>query len=434
MSPRTTRRASTARAARPTSSPSWSWANLRQPTGEGAWSSPRSSPRSSGRGTSTAACIWRPGDDASGRPVRSRAPTSSGRAVRPVTPSSTTSACNATSASVRSATTTSASRSRRGSSSSWTRGASRTLSGDLEPLTRRVRRPAVQAADRSAAQDRLPRGADVRNGHGRRQARRGRSHELRLRRRLHGQRRRGRWPRAPPSSARAEDAAAGPQRRRRACRAGHLAHADGEDERRVRAAARGRDPGRLPADRPDVRRCERLFATLGTSPRRAELLYRLRRPEGDRADDPAAAPRGSRRPSSCSTTGCSTWSSRARTSRTFCASCSSCTRSPRTGLDTEGTSPSPTRTHSQALRLGHRPARAQHRAPEHLDACRYVFDDFQERTTTGSSTRTRRSWAARTARRSRRVVIGHQKGPYDQRDDGAELRDAEPEGYRKECV
>ena len=155
---------------------------------------------------------------------------------------------------------------------------------------------AVLAADRGgSAQDRLPRGPHVRDGDGRRQASRSRRDELRLRRRVDGKRGRGRRDARRRARARAEDAAPRRLHLRRRPHAGGLplAHADGEDERRVRAAARGGNARRLPAHRPDLRRRQRLLRDPRRRPARgAELLHRLRRPQGDRADDPPAAAGG----------------------------------------------------------------------------------------------------------------------------------------------
>ena len=81
---------------------------------------------------------------------------------------------------------------------------------------------------------------------------------------------------------------------RRAHDGGHaLAHADGEDLRRPRAAARGEAALRQHPDRPHHRRRHRLLRDArGPQRRGAGRAHRLRRTPGHRADHPAEAARG----------------------------------------------------------------------------------------------------------------------------------------------
>ena len=171
-----------------------------------------------------------------------------------------------------------------------------------------------------------------------------------------------------------------------------LAHADGEDEPGDRTPPRGRRPVRLPAHRPDLRRRERLVRHARRRPRSpSRELHRLRRSEGDRADDPPAAagrvPDG-RVPA------------RARHARPRRAagepasdargSCSSSTRSRRAATATRTRSANGFRT--ATARADHRPGASSPGVPawdvvqlaRHIDRPNtleyigYVFDDFQE--------------------------------------------------------
>ena len=116
---------------------------------------------------------------------------------------------------------------------------------------------------------------------------------LRVHRGKHGERRRRGDHVRRRARAREPGAAARDRRLGRRPHAGglRLAHADGEDEPGDRPAARGRNPVRLPPHRSDLRRRDCLVRHPRRRPRlRAGQLRRLRRPEGDRADDSPDAP------------------------------------------------------------------------------------------------------------------------------------------------
>ena len=100
---------------------------------------------------------------------------------------------------------------------------------------------------------------------------------------------------------RADSAARDLRLRRRADAGGlRLADADGQDEPGDRAAERGGRPLHLAAHRPDLRRRERVVRDARRrADRRAGRPHRVRRPVGDRADDPPdSCPTASRRPAS----------------------------------------------------------------------------------------------------------------------------------------
>ena len=273
----------------------------------------------------------------------------------------------------------------------------------------------------------------------RRAAARRRRDGLRVHRRQHGQRRRRGDHARRRARARDADAAARDRRLRRRAHAGglRLADADGEDEPGGRAAARGGRPLHLAAHRPDLRRRQRLVRDARRRPRRrAGQLHRLRRPEGDRADDPPEAAGGlpDRRVPA-----------RARHARprraarepaqTRCARSSSSMHagaaSQRDGercRQTDGAAPV---TDPGALRRP-RPAGTSSSSPgtssgrTRSSTSATSSTTSRSSTATGCSTRTPRSSAAlaRLGDLDRRWSIGHQKGHTTGRADGAQLRDA----------
>ena len=96
------------------------------------------------------------------------------------------------------------------------------------------------------------------------------------------------------AGARGADPAARDLRLRRRAHAGglRLADADGQDEPGDRAAERGGHPLHLAAHRPHLRRRERLVRDARRrADRGARRAHRVRRPVGDRADDPPEAAR-----------------------------------------------------------------------------------------------------------------------------------------------
>ena len=215
---------------------------------------------------------------------------------------------------------------------------------------------------------------------------------LRLRRRLHGERGRARAiTRAAELALEQRHAAARRLRLGRRPHAGglRLADADGQDERRVRAAARGGHPRtcRLLTD-PTYGGVSASFATLGDvliAEPTAHIGFAG--PEGDRADDPPEAP--GRLPDGRVPAGprhARPGRAAREPRRTSCASCSSCTRaeaaaSARRGLpDTEGAD---ARVRSGRARRARRPGTScssprDIERPNTLEYVGCVFDDFQE--------------------------------------------------------
>ena len=176
------------------------------------------------------------------------------------------------------------------------------------------------------------------------------------------------------------------------------------------AAARGGRALHLAAHRPDLRRRERLVRHAGRrADRRAGRAHRLRRPVGDRADDPPeAARRLPDRRVPARARACSTSSSRARTCARRCASCSSSTRRPRTPGRERGRrrragsrrprAQPPVDGRGRAARprpVGRRPARAQHSTARTRSTTSASSSTTSwSCTATGSSARTPRSSAA----------------------------------------
>ena len=200
-------------------------------------------------------------------------------------------------ASAPSATTTSGCACASGSTSCSTTDSFEELSGDLEPIDALSFVDSKPYPERiAAAQSKSGRqvGRAVRQGHDRRAPAGGGRHRLRLHRRQHGRRgRRGDHARAPSWRSRPHPAARDLRVGRRAHAGGlRLADADGQDQPGGRAARRGGDPLHVAAHRPDLRRRERVLRhARRRADRRARGPHRLRRPAGDRADDPPEAAR-----------------------------------------------------------------------------------------------------------------------------------------------
>ncbi len=203
----------------------------------------------------------------------------------------------------------------------------------------------------------------------------------------------------------------------------------------VRAAARGGRARRSACSptRPTAASAPRSRrSATSCSPSRSSL-HRLRRPEGDRADDPPAAARGlpdrrvPARPRACST-----WSSRARTSQDVLRKllelhtlqrAAGCPR-PRA----PSRSPIPTRCRSAPPGTSSS-SRATSSGRTRSSTSATSSTTSRSSTATGSSTRTRRSSAASARLGDLAVVVDRPpEGPHDERDDGAELRHAEPRG------
>ena len=181
------------------------------------------------------------------------------------------------------------------------------------------------------------------------------------------------------------------------------------------------------------------FATLGDIlVAEPGVARRLRRPEGDRADDPPDAARpASRPPSSCSRTACSTSSSRARACAARCTARSTPTRRPTVRGRTARCRPAPAGRGPRRTRprcpCG-RPweivqlARTMER-PTTLEYVGHVFDDFQElagRPAVLPGRRDRRR--ARAPRGAHRDAHRAPEGAHDLRAARAQLRDAPARG------
>ena len=245
------------------------------------------------------------------------------------------------------------------------------------------------------------------------------------------------------AGARAADAAARDLGLRRRAHAGglRLADADGEDEPAIGAAARGGRPLHLAADRPDLRRRERLVRDARRrADRRAATRYiGFAGPEGDRADDPPEAARG------LPDRGVP---ARARDARPGRAAREPAARRSRKLLELHTPAEAATRRATlpdgRGRRADHRSGRARRRAtawdvvqlarnierPHTLEYVGYVFDDFQElhgdRLFDEDAAIVGGVGAAR--RPARWCVDRPPEGPHDERDDGAQLRDAGARG------